>query len=488
MAEHYNVTNCYGCYIKNQPYIFPIGEGTEPVISDSKYKINTGWHIIPTQLYRHFFKPKQWFKMNIDYQAFRVLGYTVKCFNLVPLMTQLSFQQTQLFTSFNSAIYGLAYQDDIGETMYKNWLTDDTENPNLAQNEGVYRKDSGTTVRYHLPIYEFQVTNIRFHSSWSVSNSSQAGNAVFPDQGRPTGTIWNPFERPEHLLEFRPGKNCITMSWEATDSKWFNLDQAGSWYPYGGMGPYNAKKRPETGKLTTEMDPDKLTSVNENSGRKVHDYTIQNMCDQPLLNQAWFWHEMNTSIIQPPTIDKPDLGWHGTEYETTQHPPYQCFIKMLPLFDENDNLIPINAYMSIQTTLHLEVKRRESAYYAPTWGPFNGHALYSMEPKYRQFSKSYIRYRTHGARQMWQNRLKYKFGTAQTWKQAHAREDPYDYSGDFVLEKNPTDPTGLEGTRSLITTLDPEGIDSEPKQNFQITIPNETTTKSPFRIFEPMQK
>ncbi|AUW34320.1 capsid protein [Grus japonensis parvovirus 3] len=482
MAEHFSVTNCYGAYIKNQPYIFPYD--TEVVIPDSDYSVNTGWHLIPTQLYRHFFKPKQWYKLQIDYQAFKITGYTVKCFNLVPLMTQINFQQTQLFTSFNSAIYGLAYQDTIGETMYHNWLTQDTDNPDLAQNEGVYRKDSTNTMRYMLPIYHFKVNNVSYHSDWSVSNSSSTGNAVFPQSGKPTGSIWNPFERPNHLMEFRPGKNCITFNWTSTDSQWFNLDRPGSWYPYGCMGPYNGRKRPFTGKLTTECDPDKLTSQYENSTREIHDYTIQNMSDQPLLNQSWYWIEMNRSIMQDPTTDKPDLNWPGTEYETTQNPPDQCFIKMLPLFDENDNLIPITAYLSIQVTLHMQVKARESAYFAPTWGPFNGNSLYSMTPKHRQFTKSYVRYRTKGARQSWQNWLKHKEGSNNQWKQAHAREDPYNYTGDdCVLEKNPSDSTGLNGTRAL--TNNPDTIDGEPKfQNIQITVPNDQRMTSPMRIFQ----
>nr|WPD49018.1 MAG: capsid protein [Protoparvovirus sp.] len=486
MAESVEITNVYQAYIKNQPYIFP--DKQDRILQSREYSLNTGYHILPTHLYRHFFKAKQWADLMIKYQAYAITGYDITVFNLVPLMTQLSFQQTQIFTSFNSAIYAIAYQDTHYETPWHNWVIRPEDNPNLAYTEGVIHTANNRQGRYVLPVYLWKANNTRYFAQNTASNSEFDGRGVWPLDGQPSGCFWNPMENPSKIMELRAGKNAITFSWRAQDTQFFNTDQLASWWPYGANGPYNCKKRPNHGNLSSTDDPDQLTSQYETTPLPVNDYTVPNWAEQPLLSQAWYWHEMSRSIAQPFDHRKTDLNFPGTEWEQTKFPPHQCFLKMVPIFDENDALIPITAQISIKATLHVKATPRQSAYHAPTWGPFAFTDLYSIYPKDHRFIHNMVRARTGGGRKTWQNVLRNRPSGSvsnENWKEAHAREDPYNYDGAMGLQINPAG-GGLEGTYTY------DQHDAPPKENLEITIaydePDRQVTKkqrckSPMEIF-----
>nr|WPD49027.1 MAG: capsid protein [Protoparvovirus sp.] len=472
MAESISFSRVYSAYFKNQPYIFPSSYYT--TYTEDKYTINTGYHVLPTMLFRHFMTQGDWAHLQINYQAYQVTGYDVSLFNLIPMTTMLSFGQTQAFTQFNNCIYAIGYQDEHYETGWENWYAEEKYNPVLAQTEGTYITDQNSTVRrYEFPIYQHKLPNYRLHSRWTAGNSEADASATWPAQGRPNGCIWNPMNCPNKILEYRPGKNAINFSWrvhECDKDKWFNLDAEAHWHPYTPYGPYMGRNRPATGKLTTEDDPDVLTSQYENT-TPVNDYTWPNYFNCPIVPCAWWWHEMKNSIVQDFNQLKPDLFFPGTEYAQYKYPPAQCFVKGIPLFDDNNTLVNVTMQTSVKVTLHMNVKPRKSAYFAPTWGPFGYPHLYTISDKYSTFRPAIARIRTGGARTGWQNLLKRPLGsgTSENWKQAHAREDPYDYnitSNAFNLKTNPGG-TGVDGTRSMITTI------AQPKSQFQVTFTND---------------
>lgn len=457
MAEDVTFTNCYCCYITNNPYQYPSAVSEE---QNNRTQIQTGWHPIPCILWSHFVTPKEWAEFQIKYEAYTVKGYKIKLFNMIPMTTQLAFGANQVYTAFNNCIYAVGYQDDFYETSWENWYLDDNrwKQPHLAFKEGMYF-DSTAPKRFMLPQYTWEIPNFRYYNQWSASNSNQNASGVFPTAGFPTGLFWDPFNHPKSILEFRPGKNAITFSWErhACDAdKWFNLDRVAWWHPYKASGPYtHISNRPEAYELTKTVDPDRLTSEYENSTKHVHDYTIPNWYDLPIVPNAWFWHEMRASIIQDFDKRKPDLFFPGTEKEQYMYPPRQCFVKVMPLIDDHGTTIPITAQISVQVELFCAAKPRKSAIYAPTWGPFAWPQLYSIHTEHKQFAESRIRYRTGGMRRTWQNWQRTVVpasgpgqGTQEdAWQQAHAREDPYNFIARSGPQLNPSG-SGVGGTRS----------------------------------------
>ncbi|UOH27040.1 capsid protein 1 [Galliform chaphamaparvovirus 7] len=458
MAENLTFKNSYMCYIKNQPYIYPdVSKDT----TDDNGGFNTGWHVIPNALWCHYTTPKQWANFIINYEAYKVNGFKITLFNMVPMTTQLAIQQTTIFTAFNNTVYGIGYQDKLYETSWYNWFGRPEESPNLAFKEGLMQTDGNVKSRYTLPIYVWQknhrrVCDINF---WGNSDVTTSGYGVFPmDQssgnddkwGTPTGIFWDPFTRPEDLMEFRPGKNAMTFIGEVHNcdsEKWFNLDQCMWWHPYTAPGPYHMD-RPGQYHLSTETDPDRLTNKYEHTPQ-INDYTWPNLCYQPVMPTGWMWKELQNSLIpradHPDTTNVADLRYPGTEYELAKYPFTQCFIKLVPLFDTNNHSVEVTALVSLQMELSITAKKRRSAIYAPTWGPFNWKQLYSARAQHRLFNPAGIRYRTGGARWTWQNQL----GTGDlnatgTPQQAHARESPY--TGSTVAQG-----TGLEHTYTITT-------------------------------------
>nr|WPD49024.1 MAG: capsid protein [Protoparvovirus sp.] len=490
MAEDFCITNYYCAYIENNPYTFPTT--TTEVESVGEYKIFTGYHVLPTVLNRHFIKPKNWAELQIKSQAYRVCGYDFTLFNLVPMTTQLSFGSTQVWTAFNNCMYAVCYQDTLYETRYENWYSDGGKyNPVLGQTEGTYRDGSNTPKRYFFPTYYFTMTNYRIHSQYTMGDSVYPSKSTYPDQGRPTGQIWNPMERPEHIMEYRPGKNAVNFSWRVhpeDENKWINTDQVADWYPFTATGPYQGKNRPKTGTLTGSMDPDLLTSQHEYPATTpINDFTIPNHFNQPIVPTNTFWHEMKNSIAQPFNQNKVDLFYPGTELEQYLYGPTQCFTKIVPLFDESENLVKITAQTSCKATLHLQIKPRSSAYYGPTWGPFSWNNLYSMKADHNNLHPSLIRYRTAGRRRTWQNYIRFKDSSAtETWQAAHAREDPYQYNGNQELQLNGAG-SGIGGTRNIQS----DTISDQPKDNIRITLtenqPRQFTTRigNPLKILLP---
>lgn len=460
MAETHSISNTWMTYIGNGPFIYP-GDHDKVIESTG---INTGWHVLPAMLWSHFVTPKQWAELLIKYEAYHVKSISVKVFNMIPMTQQLAIQGNTVFTAFNNCIYALGYKDNLYETSWHNWYyeVDKDSFHNLLYKEGLYCKPNQTDkTRYKLPIYTWYPPNARSRSARTYDNwdsgasdrlssvypgGTQLGSTTVSYAKRPTGVIWDPFNRPNHLMELRPGKNAIEFSWHCHDcdaDKWFNLDQMAWWHPYLPEGPYDwGHVRPGEYVLTSNVDPDRMASRYENNPW-VNDFTIPNWAYLPIVPMMWWWKEIQEScaLAQNTSTEltkKINQFFVGTEYECYKYGPEQFFIKLIPLFDDNGTHISCTANVSVQTTLTLDCKKRRSALFAPTWGPFSWYDLYAANNINKNFKPNLIRYRTGGARRTWQN-------IADNYDQnlSHPRETPYN--------TNTTQPGGT-GIQSTFTT------------------------------------
>lgn len=462
MAKTITISNNAVVYISNNPYSYPPDDKSSIEISSKEpdkqlTSYYTGWHIVPNILWKHFVTPKQWFDLIINYEAYHVKGYKITLFNMIPLTTQLAIQGNTIFTAFNNCVYGLGYQDELYETAWHNWYGtsgSNTFDPNLMYKEGLmFKPGTATKTRTMWPIYYWEPNNAfakelwTWNMIWFRDNNlpTPGGGAfnvdgVYPGEGyKPTGLVWDPFNRPNHLMELRPGKNAITFSWErhpCDADKWFNLDMMASWFPYTATGPYNyGQQRPGEYKLSGMQDPNLLSSKfqyhpttvvpSQESYGNVNDYSIPNLADTPIVPMQWWWQEIQKNI-SPVTAGATDkflkylnMFFAGTEKECYMYGPTQCFVKMIPIFDSNNTNIECTAQIAVKTELILDVKNRRSAIYCPTYGPMPWRAVYSGRREDRNFFTGAIRYRTGGMRRGWQN-----LGDSNDIK-AHPRKTPY---------------------------------------------------------------
>lgn len=447
MSEH-TITTTYCTYIENNPYVYP---NDDHQYIDRSTKLNTGWHIIPNFLWRHYCTPKAWFHLMTNYEAYKVTGIDCTIFNMIPMTQTLAIQQTTAFTAFNNCIYAWGYQDPYYETPWENWNSDDNKDHqnNLLYKEGLICQWNGTTKkRYSWPIYQFDLpeTYLSSSSTWAMVNAV-SGDGVWPSVANhhPSGMVWDPLNEPEQIMELRPGKNAIHYHWEPHEcdkNLWFNLDGIASFNPWSATGPYNGYQRPQTWIQRRVDDPTEMSSRWQTAAA-TNDFTIPNLANQPLMPCAWWWKEMQQSIIRPDRWagenttragmwQKVDLEWPGTEKEQCHYPPSQWFIKMIPLFDEQSHHIKCSAMISVRMRLRLAVKPRRSAYYCHTGGPYPWRSIYSPKTLDINFYPAMVRARTAGMRRTWQNIEYTPRNTSDTpAATGHARQTPYTYNANY---------------------------------------------------------
>nr|WCD44337.1 MAG: capsid protein [Duck parvovirus] len=465
--EDYNITNVYMAYLDNESMLYPsLDEHTILAINNDKRDIPTGWHIIPNLLWRHFCKPKQWYRMVVDYEAYTIKGMKITIFNSIPITNNLSIQRTSLFAAFNNCIYANTYTDTLYETSWHPWYTQtgvQRDNLNLLYKEGVFYtgKSTSTTTSsgYSIQLYKFpqyywrrQYVISEFEQMWSQGKGSSAGvfdtynAAAATQQPIPAGLVWDPYERPEEIGELRAGKNAVTFSWEpmpCDHNKEFSLDRIMEYSTWTTAGPYTSSHRIGTAQRFLDMDPGVIgtygahvrntETVNppEDSGRtagKYEDYSVPNWAHLPIVPNTWAWQEIKSSIADlkmDKAYQKIDKYWCGTEHEQYKYPPHQMFIKGIPIYDASNSLIRTSTQISVKVTLNLACRKRRSAYYCPTWGPFSGEQLYYHNPHKQIFQESYIRYKTAGVRRTWQNLNRLSVDAS---RQMHTREDCYSLS------------------------------------------------------------
>lgn len=529
MARKVAYKNVYMTYIKNDPYNYP-SINVNQISSNTHQQgkaINTGWHIIPNFMWRHFMVPRQWMDLMVNYEAYRVLGTKCTIYNPIPITSNLSLQRINTFSAFNNCSYGLTYTDDIYETSWFPWnLLDERDQLHLSNREGMlwygdqlsgdgnaatYQKK-----RYYWPEYYWMRPNQRtfWPNIWSQGNSDNSGTydcqtAWNADDtagyiSLPAGVFWDPYNRPDSIGEIRAGKNSISLEWnihEADSHIWYNLDQLASYSHWTVSGPYCGVGRPGARVISTAMDPDSCVTYgkaeketqgdNSTQEKYFQDYSVPNMANMPLMQTTWFWHEIkNTVIDMDETIltgdaqnqeqqwwRKPDKYWPGTEWEACKYPPYQWFIKGIPLFDENHEHIKTSTQVSVAMELILECKPRRSAYFCPTVGPFSSKQLYGHTNRLLIFQPDMIRYRTAGARRGWQNinRPMNRTAPGENAARLHPREDPYTMvaSGNqqYVYGTHHR-PAGIPDDQSRTYTAQGESFEADKrphKRNIRVT-------------------
>lgn len=511
MTSH-SISNLRSIYITNEPYRYPLPYLKKHMdewsqTGDFLQPINTGWHILPNLLWGHLATPRQWWEMVQKFQAISVQSITTRLFNPIPIQTALSFQGTNTFPAFNNTVYAMTYTDDIYETPWFPWSFNIYPGPinmfyewNPAFKEGLiykqrtdkydiandcakdrnqletnterypkwyptqitanmpasYPKD--TYRRQQLPIYWYHIPFPQYGRFSKMTNWNELLTYFEESFIDPSGTFWDPLNRPDHIGELRPGKNMVEYSWHVADTDqgiWFNTDRLAFPPPYSRPRPLQV---PE-GRLNRTASPRPVDPITP--GKKIEHYKFLYNCGLlkqgddrtvpeeemapegmtglpnwrqfPVVPMRWFQKEIQQSNpwayedIQKtyyretvsgcpqvsPTpgtgvkkgdvnIQGPleDIKFVGTEYEMYKYPPTQWFIKGVPLYDAQENHIKVEMQMFMMTTVTVLGKPRKSAIYGPTWGPINNQDLYSINMD-TTFGENYIRGRSAGARRTW---------------------------------------------------------------------------------------
>lgn len=481
MTDKWTIKNVYCAYVDNQPYLYT-SEDVDIIRGQdvAKRDIVTGWQVLPNMMWSHLCTPKQWAEFVINNEAYHVDGVDITLFSPIPITTTLAIQRTNQFAAFNNCTYMWGYTDDIYETSWHNWLSGEYhEHLNLAFKEGAfYQGDMNpqqgtqpdyTWSRYKFPTYVWKRNNQRtgFDNVWGQGKASSGVYDTFAGEADenapiPAGVYWDPLCRPDSLQELRAGKNSMKFSWKCHDcdaGKFYNLDQLIMWSPWTTAGPYCAGARPQQFIKYQQVDPDEAMTRGKAATTQhlpipgtnfvpFQDYTIPDFSHVPIVPNVWWWHEMKGSIIDREFNGmwrKADKYWCGTEQEQYKYPPMQHFVKGIPLFDATNALIRTATQVSVLTELHLTVKKRRSAYFCPTWGPFSGQQLYYHNRRHQIYQPGVIRYRTGGMRRTWQNECRYYEDKSSTTagtqsrnreNQLTQRMDPYSTMGRVVADNS----------------------------------------------------
>nr|QTE03878.1 MAG: VP1 [Turdus pallidus Chaphamaparvovirus] len=329
-----------------------------------------------------------------------------------------------------------------------------TQNKPSCYLQDVYRRQQLPTYWYHMPYCQYPKKEV-------VTAGWKGILTYFEEAWLDTsGAFWDPLNRPSELKELRPGKNMIEYSWSAHPSDegiWFNTDRIAFLPPYprprplqppsgslnmkgmpqwiNPIGPGRPLNRYEHLKQMGLLKPGEAQTVSEDIMAPESHIGLPNWRDFPVVPMRWFLKEIQQSnpwayenmhqiyyqnpsvsncprpstsasgtkkgdaeIVGPPENTK----FPGTEYEMYKYPPTQWFIKGVPLYDDKEQHIPVEMQMFMHTTVTVLGKPRQSALYAPSWGPINNQDLYSVNMD-TAFGENYIRGRSGGARRTWFN-------------------------------------------------------------------------------------
>nr|DAZ91117.1 TPA_asm: VP1 [Leopard lizard parvovirus] len=494
----FTISTLRSVYVDNEAFEYPFGTYNPNQGGIYIHPTSTGWQVIPNIIWEHFCSPKEFYEMTIKYEAVQVTGITCTLFNMIPIQTTLAIQGTTTFSAFNNTVYLMGYNDDLYETPpfpwanNKTWMTDEvfyTNGWNPAYKEGRYvsqgewceNQSIGKPWWGRNQLFPNDVagsTNCNDQNAPMCPKKSQSGKYQCSIQKLPhycwtqgtlqniankntdfeeedvgwlnfttldmTGVFWDPLNRPDRIMELRPGKNAITFRWEqhpADSNTWFNLDYIANLWPYPRASankfdwPANLEifqaglndPTLENWRPGLDFNPtiNKPTTSGTNHG--FFDYIMRpNMYPEipnwrkiPVVPTNWWMKEIQQSNIFNDLLCNADgekiqtddgtpnamfwrtiikaMFWPGTEYEQYKYPPTQWFVKTIPIFDDTGDLIPVHCQVWMKLDLHLIGKPRRSAIYAPTWGPWQWNAIYGVDGL-NQYNLSGIRGRSGGAR------------------------------------------------------------------------------------------
>ncbi|QGW62417.1 putative structural protein VP [Syngnathus scovelli chapparvovirus] len=293
-------SNSYYAYIENQKNDYPdIGLERNP----SEYQ--TGYHRIPNQYWASFLTPKDWFNLIYNNKAFRVVGARCTVSNMIPLTEQAAIQGNTTITTFNNTIYALCYTDNNYETEW--------EEPAARDLSFMWREGLTNGARHMLPTYKHGIYR---------TTTSQAHNVFYG---------WDPLCKAENILELRPGKNAVTFEWHAKEEIWLNTHM---------MQQFDPTHTPGIANTATVYS------------QEIHNQTHSNVTPHSHLNR-WI-SQTDTAPATARHWSKQAIQRPGIMEQQFRYPIPNWFIKMIPLFDSQNNLIKTTAQVLITMELTVD--------------------------------------------------------------------------------------------------------------------------------------
>lgn len=321
--------------------------------------IETGWHMLPNQLLSHFLTPTEIWSLINKAEAFHVSSCSITVCNMIPLTETLAIQGNSTFSAFNNTIYALGYRDSIYETNWFSWSSA-RNNFNIAYKEGALNQD-GTWARMNLPTFR-----------WLNMVPSRL-------QANRSGVFWDPLNRAHEIMELRPGKNAIQFSWSAHPSdsdKWYNTDfylyhsnidkpsdlggrddNASAYYPY---------QKPDRGDPNREHPDGGVISTAPNMNWWHATPSFENDIQINMWRQAAFKIQENEQSATINKFGRALTFWNNLAdgRYSWRYPITQWFIKMVPLYNEESNLIKTSAQICLQKQMTIDIKPRHTALYS----------------------------------------------------------------------------------------------------------------------------
>lgn len=336
-------------YIENNPMQYPpLDIGTAETYKENNPR-HTGWQLLPNCLIGHMLSPAQWWDVTRTFDAIRVDAVTGTVFNMIPLTETMAIQGNTTFTAFNNTLYALGYADNKYETMLYDWSLA-YDNFTLYQKEGMESQIRGNSARMNLPEYDhYLFAHPEYPDSWPSGGTPSTGQA-FPQMA---GTLWDPLNCPDDLLELRPGKNAIKFTWTRHESDTKEL--------YA---------------LNTDVYLNQLNkrATILNAYKLVRGYFQQfNWAITPLVDN-WAYNDTLWSNLQAATWKHDDSN---EKRICNVFPPFgqfnakfpipNWFIKLIPLYNSENTLIKTSAQVAYLTEVTVVgAPRKEGAHFAPS--------------------------------------------------------------------------------------------------------------------------
>lgn len=311
-------------YIKNDPNQY------------SKGKIQvTGWHMIQNNRMFHYLNPKEWHRIYNTAQSMRVNSVSVKVMNMIPIINTVAISQNATFTSFNNTIYALAYDDKYLET---EWQVEEAQDESdwwqLWTREGVIPNGTGGfSTKVKLPQYSHQ-------------KMGTDGDLCY----------WDPLANHQDVMELRPGKNAVEF-------KWVNKRPGPTLVMRGAVmhgSRYNRNKdTTEPNQVDDILFANTQTyttghpQVISEGGGKAAEYYQKNFQMTSKAAANWRAH-----INYRPNGDTLGLAETFGVFKNSMSDPSPLpnwFIKMIPLFDDQLNVISAEAQVLLEYTMDYEI-------------------------------------------------------------------------------------------------------------------------------------
>lgn len=368
-------------YVENEPNSYRLAKnavGTGMIQT-------TGWHYFPQCRLDHWMNFKEWYDLTLEAEAFAFAGVERKIFNVIPINDNVAIQGNATFTSFNNTIYIMDYVDN-------NYITDvGSEDFGWGQKTMGNREgfDHTSNNRVELPKYT--------HPPWMHQNNPYK--------------MWDPLGNCRSIKELRPGKNAVVWGWKPKETNWVSTSM-GTMVPWveGNVFAQNAARvdvahrtpvpHNPTGynnsiyanRFAAGTDMPEVYQPQGGPNNRAHRANVnwQGMLLTPTKVKLDLMRERQDPMLFPHTYNAAAPHEHyapidclqvDTERTYGQVMPNH-FMKLIPLWSANHNLINTVAQICVEQTIHFEVKpgRRDTAltrdypdeylHQAPNWwGP-----------------------------------------------------------------------------------------------------------------------